>query len=161
MDTLEAPTESRSVNCVQTASEEQSKEHPLFDEREREILCGLLRFCLKQLVDGEHAKQGDVVGRFHVNFDATGRLARSDQIAATVRNRMKMPVKKPMRRKALFPIWESSARERGSKNFLRVPRPTPSLRKAPMKTASLRGRKALILCLSSGTCSGSWAEWIR
>ena len=63
---------------MQTASEEQSKEHSLFDEGEREILCGLLRFCLKQLVDGGHAKQRD----------ATGRLARSGQIAAVVQNQM-------------------------------------------------------------------------
>jgi len=66
--------------------DDQGEERQMFDEREKETLLVLLRFCLKQLVDDGYVEQADVVGRFHVDFGAVGELARSGQAAATVQD---------------------------------------------------------------------------
>ena len=59
----------------------------MFDETEKEILFGLLRFCLKQLVNGGYVEENDILGRFHVDFEATDKLVGSGQAAATVQDR--------------------------------------------------------------------------
>lgn len=72
-------------------------------ETEKEILSGLLRFCLKQLVDAGRVEEGNIVGAYHVDFEATDELAGSGQAAATTQDRLGHAV-------VLFdPAWGSEA----------------------------------------------------
>ncbi len=60
----------------------------MFDETEKELLSGLLRFCLKQLVDGGHVKWGEITGSFRMDFEATDKLGGTGQAAATVQDQL-------------------------------------------------------------------------